>query len=293
MSSKTDPRNKTFTSAKKAYNAWLEGRSYVAATAELRRSLAWRHRTNSRYAVRLIDRLEVEHCQHNGRENGYLKLTWRQMLEAGISNDFINPTIAFVAALGLVTVTHKGSYRAGANSDPSMFQLNYLPWKLVPATGAPLYYAPTDEWAKYDGSAVLKSPRKKSFSSLHPDGANGHPPGGAKPHRQKPGLPQNVAPANAPPGWWHSSRLRLPFGGGGSPGNGSPNGAIGVLVDALPASEKPSNHPAEKLAPQPFQPKRGRPARAQPGNVKTGEAAGHAAPGSVTPVPRGTSRFDG
>jgi hypothetical protein len=175
MSSKTDPRNKTFTSAKKAYNAWLEGRSYVAATAELRRSLAWRHRTNSRYAVRLIDRLEVEHCQHNGRENGYLKLTWRQMLEAGISNDFINPTIAFVAALGLVTVTHKGSYRAGANSDPSMFQLNYLPWKLVPATGAPLYYAPNDEWAKYDASAVLKSPR---ILFLAPPGWSKRPPPG-------------------------------------------------------------------------------------------------------------------
>jgi hypothetical protein len=71
-----------------------------------------------------------------------------------------------------------------------MFQLNYLPWKFVPAAGAPLYYAPNDEWAKYDGSAVLKSPRKKSVSLLHP--------GGAKPHRQKPGFRQNAAPANAP-----------------------------------------------------------------------------------------------
>jgi hypothetical protein len=154
--SKADPRNKTFREVGKAFRAWLEGKSWVPHTAELLASPAWRYRSSN--AVKFINLLELEHAQHNGRENGFLKLTWRQMRKAGIGSDYIADTIAELEATGLVTVTHRGSYAGGARNNPSTYQLNYLPWKLVPATGAPVYYTPTDEWARYEG----KSARPKS-----------------------------------------------------------------------------------------------------------------------------------
>jgi len=152
MSGKSDPRNKTFTQARKAYKAWLGGHSFVPHTAELLNSPAWRYR--SLYAMRFIDRLELEHTRHNGLENGYLKFTRRQMQQAGIQSRGIEATIEEVEALGLVTITHRGAYRGGARNDPNTYRLNYLPWKFVPAAGAPVYYAPTDEWAKYIGKSA-------------------------------------------------------------------------------------------------------------------------------------------
>jgi hypothetical protein len=154
--SNADPRNKTFRDSSKAYQAWLAGKSWVPHTAELLASPAWRYRSVN--AVRFINLLELEHARHNGRENGFLKLTWRQMRNAGVGSDYIADTISEVEATGLVTVTHRGSYAGGARNNPSTYQLNYLPWKFIPAAGVPLYYAPNDEWASYQG----KSARPKS-----------------------------------------------------------------------------------------------------------------------------------
>jgi hypothetical protein len=114
MSKQSDPRNKTFFDAQKAYSASLSGHSFVAHTAELLNSPAWRHR--SLYARRLIDRLELEHVRHNGRENAYLKLTYRQMQKAGVHSDFIAAALDEVVTLGLVTITHRGAYRGGAKN---------------------------------------------------------------------------------------------------------------------------------------------------------------------------------
>ena len=57
MSKKGDPRNKTFFKPEQAYKAWLDGHSFVAHTAELLASAAWKDR--SRYAVRFINCLEL------------------------------------------------------------------------------------------------------------------------------------------------------------------------------------------------------------------------------------------
>src|SRR5437660_792458 len=89
---KADPRDKTYFLAAKAYKACLDGKSFVPHTAELLASPAWRNRTIN--AMRFIDLLELEHAQHNGLENGYLKLTWRQMRAGGIGGDYIADTIA-------------------------------------------------------------------------------------------------------------------------------------------------------------------------------------------------------
>jgi hypothetical protein len=121
----------------------------------------------SLHARRLIDLLELEHLAHAGSENGFLKLTYRQMQAAGISGDFIAATITELETLGLLTVTHKGSYRGGAKQNPSTYKLNYLPWRFQPGIGGGYYLAPTDEWQTYQG----KTARPKSVRMHHTGGA--------------------------------------------------------------------------------------------------------------------------
>ena len=65
--------------------------------------------------------LERDYLSHAGRENGYLRATWEQMRHARIPNRRIAQAIAEAEALGLVAVTHRGSYRGGARKDPNLY----------------------------------------------------------------------------------------------------------------------------------------------------------------------------
>ena len=236
MSQKSDPRNKTFFDPRKAYKASLNGHSFVAHTAELLNSPAWRYR--SLYAMRLIDRLELEHAKHNGLENGYLKLTYRQMQQARIHSDFIEATLEEVETLGLVTITHRGAYAGGARNNPSTYRLNYLPWKFVRATGAPVYYAPNDEWQHYSG----KSARPKTVRTHHTGGATSTYTGGAIKPADATEISANSAesadPSNAPHGWKRSSITRSTKGGT-SPARRlrAPEGAVRLI----PSSDEGKN----------------------------------------------------
>jgi len=245
MSGKSDPRNRTFTLAQKAYKAWLGGHSFVPHTAELLNSPAWRHR--SLYARRFIDRLELEHARHNGLENAYLKLTYRQMQQAGVHSDFIAATLEEVETLGLVTVTHRGAYRGGARNNPNTYRLNYLPWKFVPAAGAPLYYVPTDEWARYTGGSA----KPKSVRMHRTAGANSIYTGGAIKPASQDEVPTNSAkianPPNAPHVWKRSSILRSTTSGAGAPAPaGPPAPPLSVPPGAI-RQRKSASKGAEKI----------------------------------------------
>jgi hypothetical protein len=138
-------KDRVYYTAAKALKAWLGGKGFVPHPSDLLSSPAWRRR--SIYLARLIDLLEADYLAHAGRENGFLRATVRQMMVAGIPARRIAPTVAEGEALGLLTVTHLGSYAGGAKSNPRLFKLNYLPFKVMPTTGsAPAYYLPTDEW---------------------------------------------------------------------------------------------------------------------------------------------------
>jgi hypothetical protein len=98
--------------------------------------------------VRLLDRIELEHCAHAGRENGYLTVPYNQFVETGIGRRFIKPAIDEAVRLGLLTV-ERGLYRGGARRQPSRYRLTYLKWKFVPAAGAPYYLEPTHDWRHF------------------------------------------------------------------------------------------------------------------------------------------------
>jgi hypothetical protein len=98
--------------------------------------------------VRLLDRIELEHCAHAGRENGYLTVPYNQFVEAGIGRRFIKAAIDEAVRLGLLIV-ERGLYRGGARRQPSRYRLTYLKWKFVPAAGAPYYLEPTHDWRHF------------------------------------------------------------------------------------------------------------------------------------------------
>jgi hypothetical protein len=148
-------------SPSQAAKAALGTRGWIGHPRGLLESEAWRGR--SIHAVRVLDRLELEHLLHAGKENGFLTVTHRQFVEWGLSNNNVRPAIDECVHRGLIRVTHQGSYAGGAIHNPSKYQLNYLAWKFIPAIGAPQYMEPTNEWKNFQGN--LKKPRKEKRPS--------------------------------------------------------------------------------------------------------------------------------
>jgi hypothetical protein len=118
--------------------------AWTAKPCTLLRARVWR--SLGIYERRALDALEVEHCAHAGRENGYLILTFDTALDWGIPYNAYKRTMARLCDLKLVEQTHKGRYRGGAKLDPNLYRLTYLPHALKGATGAPLYFFPTHDW---------------------------------------------------------------------------------------------------------------------------------------------------
>ena len=143
------------------------GEPWVPHSAELLASDAMR--SLSRPAFLMLARIELEHCRHSGRENGYLVVTYNQFVESGILRRLVRPTIAELQAVGLLVVEHQGRYGAGRNkTDASQYRLTYLKSKFVPVTGTPYYLEPTNEWRRYTKPPKPKAPAKKSRFSVPP-----------------------------------------------------------------------------------------------------------------------------
>jgi hypothetical protein len=131
------------------------GMAWVPHSAELLASSAWR--TRPIHCVRLLDRLELEHMAHAGRENGYLIVTYEQLVECGIGRRFIRAAIAEAEERGLLVVERHGAYRGGARRQPNLYRLTYLRSRFEAVTGTPYQVGPTNDWRQY------RDPPKKSM----------------------------------------------------------------------------------------------------------------------------------
>src|SRR5262245_57742640 len=114
--SRATPKDKAYYSSAKAARRALGDGGFVPHTAELLKSAAWRAR--SIYLVKLLDRLEIEHIAHAGKENGHLKVTYDQFVEHGISRRFVKHAIEEGEALGLLKVTERGAYMGPIPGQP-------------------------------------------------------------------------------------------------------------------------------------------------------------------------------
>ena len=101
------------------------------------RSPAWSVLSLS--ARRVLDRIEIEHCDHGGNENGRLPVTYDDFECYGIHRHAIAPAIRETVALGFAEITERGRAGNAEFRSPHKFRLTYFPaWR------AP----PTNEWQR-------------------------------------------------------------------------------------------------------------------------------------------------
>jgi hypothetical protein len=150
-------------SPRAAAKAALGTRGFVPHIPELLASDAWKRRSIA--AMRVLDRLEVEHLAHAGKENGFLTVTHRQFVEYGVYEHSVKSGIEENERRGLLIITNQGSYAGGARDNPSRYQLTYVLWKIIPAVGPPQYLAPNHEWKRFKADPEEKRPRRDKRSS--------------------------------------------------------------------------------------------------------------------------------
>lgn len=111
---------------------------FIAHRVEMLESPAWA--ALSFAARRALDRLEIEHAHHGGKDNGRLACTYDDFERFGLRRKSISEAIRQLVACGFVEVTERGS---GGNREfrrPARYRLTYLGTKTA---------APTDDWRSY------------------------------------------------------------------------------------------------------------------------------------------------
>jgi hypothetical protein len=119
------------------------------------------HRILSLSALRVLDRILVEHAHHGGKDNGKLPVTYEHFVEYGIDRHAIAPAIRELSALGFIEITERGRPSAGEFRNPNKFRVTFL--YTVSAK-------PTHEWRKIDSvetaRAVAQAARRASKKSI-------------------------------------------------------------------------------------------------------------------------------
>src|SRR5262249_21932178 len=101
------------------------------------RSPAWSELSLS--ARRVLDRIEIEHADHGGNENGRLPVTYDDFELYGIHRHAIAPAIRETVALGFAEITERGRAGNAEFRSPHKFRLTYLRVGRAPTT---------DEWQR-------------------------------------------------------------------------------------------------------------------------------------------------
>lgn len=89
-------------------------------------------------ARRVLDRLEVEHLRHGGRENGQLICTYTDFEQWGVRRGSIPGAIRELVALGFLEVVSQGRRSSAQFRAPHVYRLTHVHGNLKP----------TDEWEK-------------------------------------------------------------------------------------------------------------------------------------------------
>jgi hypothetical protein len=128
---------------------------FTAHRIDMLRSPAWRVLSLS--ARRVLDRLEIEHADHGGAENGRLAVTYDDFHRYGIHRHAIRPAIREVVALGFAEITEAGRAGNAEFRKPNLFRLTYLNTQV----------GPTDEWQKItenEAEAIARAARSCTAS---------------------------------------------------------------------------------------------------------------------------------
>jgi hypothetical protein len=143
------------------------GAQFVPHTIDILESPAWQVLSQS--ARRLLDRIEVEHMQHGGAENGRLPVTFDDFERYGIHRHSIAPAIRECEVLGFIEITRRGRAGNAEFRTPHHFRLTYLPsMAREPAT---------NEWRKIE---TLEEAKIKSRYARNNEPKKQHPSGGKR-----------------------------------------------------------------------------------------------------------------
>jgi hypothetical protein len=138
---------------------------FIAHRRSMRESPAWRALPDN--ARRVLDRLELEHMAHSGKQNGRLQCTYDDFERAGLRRRSITLAIRQCVALGFIEVTRGGYKTAGDVRVPSLYRLTYPLNADARRQGLP-----TDEWAKVADEAMaaaLLALAAEKPAGRHPD----------------------------------------------------------------------------------------------------------------------------
>jgi hypothetical protein len=119
------------------------------------RSPAWSVLSLS--ARRVLDRIEIEHADHGGNDNGRLPVTYDDFECCGIHRHSIAAAIREIAALGFAEITERGRAGNAEFRSPHKFRLTYLHVGRAP---------PTNEWQRIktveEAQALARAARRKA-----------------------------------------------------------------------------------------------------------------------------------
>jgi hypothetical protein len=114
----------------------IEGQ-WVPHRIEMLRSPAWSVLSLS--ARRVLNRIEIEHADHGGNDNGRLPVTYDDFECYGIHRHAIRAAIQETVALGFVEITERGRAGNAEFRSPHKFRLTYFHVGRAP---------PTNEWQR-------------------------------------------------------------------------------------------------------------------------------------------------
>ena len=124
----------------KSRSQWSKGArktipaQFAPRLVEMLESPAWRVLSLS--AHRLLDRLDIEHRHHAGRDNGKLIVTFEQFCGYGMDRHAVARAIRETVALGFVEVTRQGCAGNADQRQASQYRLTYQPAEGVPGYGS-------------------------------------------------------------------------------------------------------------------------------------------------------------
>lgn len=128
---------------------------WVWHTREFKMSFAVR--SLSLNARRSLDRIEVEHCDHAGLENGNLIVTHANFIEYGVSQNLVADAIDELSFKGLIKVER--GVASDGSSHPNRYRLTFY--------GCHEAAAPTNDWKRYaprqDGKDPWKLEKRQQF----------------------------------------------------------------------------------------------------------------------------------
>src|SRR6516165_10401669 len=107
-------------------------------------------------ARRLLDRIEIEHADHGGNDNGRLPVTYDDFERYGIHRHAIFPALQETVALGFAEITEHGRAGNAEFRSPHKFRLTYFHVGRAP---------PTNEWQRIktveEAQALATAARRK------------------------------------------------------------------------------------------------------------------------------------